>query len=50
MEKCGYVPHRNSGARDGLWKINDRRQVIYVKASLTAKAQSEAAATLLKRL
>jgi hypothetical protein len=29
MEKAGYVSIRNGDARDGLWKINGRRQVIY---------------------
>src|SRR5262249_271011 len=31
MEKCGYVPVRNDAAEDGLWKIEGKRQVIYVK-------------------
>jgi hypothetical protein len=35
FEKCGYVPVRNDCASDGLWRINDRRQVIYAKASLS---------------
>jgi hypothetical protein len=29
FEECGYVPVRNPYANDGLWKIGDRRQVVY---------------------
>ena len=36
MERCGYVPFRNDGADDGLWKSDGKRQVIYVKATLSA--------------
>jgi hypothetical protein len=46
MERCDYVPLRNPHAKDGLWKLQKRRQVVYVKASLDA-AQRKA---LLKRL
>jgi Family of unknown function (DUF5906)/CHC2 zinc finger len=34
LERCGYVPVRNDAAKDGLWKINGQRQVIYAKASI----------------
>ena len=46
MEGCGYVPVRNTGADDGLWKINDKRQVVYAKASLPLREQLKAAADL----
>jgi hypothetical protein len=46
MEECGYVPHRNSNARDGLWKIGGRRQVIYVKQELSERDASMAARRL----
>jgi hypothetical protein len=29
---CGYVMIENPAAKDGLWKINGRRQAIYVHA------------------
>ena len=29
FEQCGYSPVRNDGAKDGLWKVNGARQVIY---------------------
>jgi hypothetical protein len=41
MERCAYVPLRNPNANDGLWKVKDRRQVVYVKANLNA-AQRQA--------
>ena len=28
FEQCGYVPVRNEAAKDGLWVINDKRQVV----------------------
>jgi hypothetical protein len=34
LESCGYVPVRNTDAKDGHWKVNDRRQVIYAKAEI----------------
>jgi hypothetical protein len=34
LERCGYVSVRNPKAKDGLWKINGARQVVYAKASL----------------
>jgi hypothetical protein len=39
FEACGYVPLRNGGAKDGLWKIRGRRQVIYARAELSVKEQ-----------
>jgi hypothetical protein len=47
MEKVGYVSIRNDDAKDGLWKINGRRQVIYARAELSAAQQLAAARTLL---
>jgi hypothetical protein len=47
LARCGYVRHRNPDAEDGLWKINKRRQTIYVKAALQGAAQAAAAANLL---
>jgi hypothetical protein len=37
MERCGYVSLRNPHAKDGLWKFKNKRQVVYVKANLTAE-------------
>jgi hypothetical protein len=39
MERCGYAAVRNETAKDGLWKINDARQVIYAKSELTFQDQ-----------
>jgi hypothetical protein len=43
LEACGYVPVRNKDAKDGLWKIKEKRQVIYVKATLSIREQLQAA-------
>jgi Family of unknown function (DUF5906) len=48
FEQCGYVPVRNGAAKDGLWVINQARQVIYAKASLSLHDQLAAAARLVK--
>jgi hypothetical protein len=39
LEQCGYVPIRNDGADDGLWKVNGKRMVIYVKKTLPLRDQ-----------
>jgi hypothetical protein len=46
LERCGYVSVRNPDAKDGLWKLKDARQVIYVKASLSPTEAIEAARKL----
>jgi hypothetical protein len=46
FEQCGYVPVRNNAANDGLWKIKNKRQVIYAKATLTLRDQLAAARRL----
>jgi hypothetical protein len=46
FEACKYVPIRNPDAQDGLWRIDDRRQVIYGKASQTFHEQLAAARRL----
>jgi hypothetical protein len=43
MEECGYVPVRNSGAKDGLWKVDGKRQVIYARAELSVPESFNAA-------
>ena len=47
LERCGYVPVRNDAATDGLFKINDRRQVIYAKSTLSIADQLKAASKLI---
>ncbi len=34
LEAVGYVAVRNPAAKDGLWKIGGRRQVVYAKHDL----------------
>ena len=43
FERCGYVPVRNDAAKDGLWVINETRQVVYAKASLSVRDRLDAA-------
>lgn len=50
LEKCGYVPVRNDGATDGLWKIGEKRQVIYAKNGLTIRERVAIAQTLVTQV
>jgi hypothetical protein len=43
FEKCGYAPARKDAAKDGLWKINGRRQVICANNTLSISDQIRAA-------
>jgi hypothetical protein len=43
LERCGYTPVRNDLAKDGLWKINGTRQVIYAKDTLSIRDRLKAA-------
>jgi hypothetical protein len=43
LERCGYVQVRNDNAKDGLWKINGKRQAIYAKSSLSLRDRINAA-------
>jgi hypothetical protein len=46
LEQSGYVPVRNSTAKDGLWKINGARQVVYAKSTLPPPDRLRAASKL----
>jgi hypothetical protein len=46
FEECGYVPVRNRDAKDGLWKIGGKRQVIYGRSDLDYVDLVRAARTL----
>jgi Family of unknown function (DUF5906) len=46
LEQCGYVPVRNDYAEDGLWKLNDKRQTIYAKLTLSIRDRFSAAKDL----
>jgi hypothetical protein len=43
MERCGHIACRNPDTDDGLWRINGRRQTLYVKATLTPEQRLQAA-------
>ena len=46
LETCGYRAVNNATANDGLWRIDDHRQVVYAKASLPLREQVKAAEKL----
>ncbi|UQD70496.1 hypothetical protein JEY40_31735 [Bradyrhizobium japonicum] len=46
FEDCDYVPVRNPDAKDGLWKVNGRRQAIYARNDLDAAQRLAAAKAL----
>jgi hypothetical protein len=46
LEQCEYIPVRNNAARDGLWRINGKRQAIYVQAILSQRDRVAAAQAL----
>ena len=41
-----YTPVKNPDAKDGLWKINDRRQAVYAHSRLSVAEQIRAARVL----
>jgi hypothetical protein len=43
MEAAGYVSVRNPNAKDGLWRIGTKRQVVYAKHDLSHNARIVAA-------
>jgi hypothetical protein len=43
FEACGYVAVDNTDAKDRLWRIGGKRQVVYAKASLSEREQMIAA-------
>ena len=47
MEAVGYVRVRNTDAKDGLWKVDTARMVIYAKRDLEGKDQMTAVKQLL---
>src|SRR5262249_19283219 len=42
LNRCGYRAHRNAIAKDGLWRIKDARQTVYVKAALSTESRKTA--------
>jgi hypothetical protein len=46
LERCGYVSVNNPDAKDGLWKIDQLRQVVYAKVALSPQEQMFAARQL----
>ena len=49
LESCGYVAVRNDGAKDGHWKVDGRRQVVYAKTDLSQPERTTAAYGLIRR-
>jgi len=48
MKSAGYTAAPNDGAKDGLWKVDGRRQVIYCRRELTIRDRLVAAVRLAK--
>jgi uncharacterized protein DUF5906 len=48
LENAGYVQVRNDAARDGLWKIRGKRQVIYARNDLSAADRLKAARQIIE--
>jgi hypothetical protein len=46
LESCGYVPVRNESAKDGLWKIHNKRQAVYGRNDLSPSERMKAARVL----
>jgi hypothetical protein len=43
MERCGYLAFRNPDTADGLWRIDGKRQTLYVRTSLSPQQRAQAA-------
>jgi len=46
LESAGYVPVRNDAAKDGLWKLDGRRQAVYAVRSLSVRDRIHAVSKL----
>ena len=46
FEECAYEPVRNRDAKDGLWRISNRRIAVYAKRELSLRDRIEAARAL----
>jgi hypothetical protein len=46
FEKCGYLPERNTDAKDGYFVVDGMRQTVYVKKELLGQARQDAALKL----
>jgi hypothetical protein len=43
LEECGYTAVRNPDAKDGLWRVNGKKQIIYARNDLLPREQLAAA-------
>jgi Bifunctional DNA primase/polymerase, N-terminal len=50
LETCGYRALNNPDADDGLWRINNRRQMVYAQVKLPLRDQLTAAQALRRRM
>ena len=42
LADCGYAAVRNSDAKDGMWRVNGKRETVYAKDALSVQQQLEA--------
>jgi len=50
LERCGYIPVRNTDAGDGLFKVGGRRQTVYGRDDLSIRDRLDAAAGLIREM
>jgi hypothetical protein len=48
LHEVGYEQQRNDTAKDGLWKIDGRRQAVYVRQDLALHARHDAVKALIR--
>ena len=46
LERCGYIAVRNPNTKDGMWRLNGERQMIYAKENLSPAEAIKAARKL----
>jgi Family of unknown function (DUF5906) len=46
LSDCGYKPFRNPDTDDGLWRVQDKRQVVYCRADISEREKFVAARRL----
>jgi hypothetical protein len=50
LHEVGYEQQRNDAAKDGLWKIDGRRQAVYVRQDLALSVRHDAVNALMRDL
>jgi hypothetical protein len=48
LESAGYEPVRNDDSKDGLWKVGEKRQVVYASNTIPLSERLMAVGRLIK--